>query len=217
MCPSPPTAAVGSPPAGPPMRSPITTHVLDTAVGRPAPAVHVTLARRAPGSAAAWEQVAVGRTNKDGRVPDLLPPADWVQAGHYRITWDTAEYMARCSAEHPAFFTPTRRFYPSVSVEFEIQPHQVGRLRLSGRGMEPLGCRLRPPAAPGFPNLQALAATGAGTVLLVVLSAHTLTPPSQCPRSPAAVSRALPRAAHLEPVRLQHVPRQLSGLVLRGP
>jgi 5-hydroxyisourate hydrolase/2-oxo-4-hydroxy-4-carboxy-5-ureidoimidazoline decarboxylase len=103
--------------------------------------VRVTLARRAPGSAAAWEQVAAGRTNKDGRVPDLLPPADWVQPGHYRITWDTAGYMDRCSAEHPAFFTPARRFYPSVSVEFEIQQHQVG---LQGEAKEPGGL---PPAS----------------------------------------------------------------------
>ena len=40
--------------------------------------------------------------------------------------------QARCAAEQPAFFGPAasggpaRRFYPSVSVEFEIQPQQVG-------------------------------------------------------------------------------------------
>ena len=86
----------------------------------------VVLARRAPGSAAAWERVASGQTNKDGRIGDLLPPGDHVEPGHYRITFDTAEYMGRCQQEHPAFFLPTRRFYPSVSVEFEIQAHQVG-------------------------------------------------------------------------------------------
>ena len=100
-------------------------------MGRPAPGVHVTLARLAPGSAGpsggggAWEAVAAGRTNKDGRIGDLLPPGDYIQPGHYRITFDTSEYMQRCREAHPGFFAP-RPFYPSAAVEFEIQPHQVG-------------------------------------------------------------------------------------------
>ena len=62
---------------GPPPRSPITTHVLDTCMGRPAPDVAVTLARAAPGSGAtAWEVVARGRTNADGRIGDLLTPGE---------------------------------------------------------------------------------------------------------------------------------------------
>ncbi|PRW32890.1 Hydroxyisourate hydrolase [Chlorella sorokiniana] len=127
----PPAPAAAARADAPPLRSPITTHVLDTCLGRPAPGVGVTLARLAPGSAAAWELVAAGATNRDGRIPDLLPPADWVQPGHYRITFDVAEYQARCAAEQPAFFGPAasggpaRRFYPSVSVEFEIQPQQA--------------------------------------------------------------------------------------------
>ena len=47
--------------------------------------------------------------------------------------------QARCAAQHPAFFGPAagggpaRRFYPSVSVEFEIQPQQVS-VQQAGRG-----------------------------------------------------------------------------------
>lgn len=67
--------------------------MLDTCLGRPAPGVGVTLARLAPSSAAAWETVAAGATNRDGRIPDLLPPADWVQPGRYRITFDVADYQ----------------------------------------------------------------------------------------------------------------------------
>lgn len=108
--------------------------MLDTCLGRPAPGVAVSLARLAPGSAAAWEPLGAGATNADGRCTDLLPPAavQPLAPGHYRISWDVAEYQARCAAAQPAFFaTPgggpgTRRFYPAVSVEFEVQPHQVG-------------------------------------------------------------------------------------------
>lgn len=117
-----PTAATA--PAAPP-RSPITTHVLDTCLGRPAPGVGIRLCRAAPGSGgAAWELVAKGHTNADGRVGDLLPAAGWVAPGHYRITFDVDEYQQRVRAEHPAFFD-RRRFYPSASVEFEIRPDQA--------------------------------------------------------------------------------------------
>ncbi|KAL4422668.1 hypothetical protein ABPG75_008865 [Micractinium tetrahymenae] len=122
--PSPAAAAPADRRAAPP-RSPITTHVLDTCLGRPAPDVGIRLCRTAPGSAgAAWETVAEGRTNADGRVGDLLPAVGYVAPGHYRITFDVDEYQQRVRAEHPAFFQQ-RRFYPSVSVEFEIRPDQT--------------------------------------------------------------------------------------------
>ena len=69
---------------GAPKRSPITTHVLDTSVGRPAAGVGIQLARRCPGSGQAWAGVAKGVTNADGRVGDLLPPSDAVEPGLYR-------------------------------------------------------------------------------------------------------------------------------------
>ena len=109
---------------GPPLRSPITTHVLDTSIGKPAPQVNVRLERLAPGSINAWETVALGQTNNDGRVPDLLPPSDEVSAGVYRISFDTLEYMSRCKAQHPTFF-PDRPFYPAASVQFQITQEQV--------------------------------------------------------------------------------------------
>ncbi len=100
--------------------------MLDTCLGRPAPGVGIRLCRAVPGSnGAAWEAVAEGRTNADGRVGDLLPAVGRVAPGHYRITFDVDEYQQRVRAEHPAFFD-RRRFYPSVSVEFEIRPDQVG-------------------------------------------------------------------------------------------
>lgn len=118
-----------APPAG--ARSPITTHVLDTCLGRPAPGVGIILSRAAPGSApagtaapTAWELVAQGRTNKDGRVGDLLPPTGYIAPGHYRIAFDVNEYQQRVRQEHPAFFA-ARRFYPAAAVDFEIRADQT--------------------------------------------------------------------------------------------
>ena len=64
--------------------SPITTHMLDTSMGRPAPDVPVALHRQCAGSRGAWDQVAAGRTNSDGRVPNLMPPSNRMPAGTYR-------------------------------------------------------------------------------------------------------------------------------------
>lgn len=107
-------------------RSPITTHVLDTCIGRPAPDVRVTLERLSPGSNFVWEAVAHARTNADGRIPDLLPPSHHVEAGQYRIAFDTEEYMERCKAMYPDFFLKPN-FYPRVMVQFRIAPDQQGQ------------------------------------------------------------------------------------------
>ena len=45
-------------------------------------------------------------------------------AGTYRMEFETAAYMARCHAQHPAFFAP-HPFYPRVHVHFQIAPGQV--------------------------------------------------------------------------------------------
>ena len=84
--------------AQPPLRSPITTHVLDTSVGRPAAGVAVSLARRCPGSGQAWAETASGVTNRDGRVGDLLPPSDSVEPGLYRRACWQDSITCACSA-----------------------------------------------------------------------------------------------------------------------
>jgi hydroxyisourate hydrolase len=107
-----------------PSKSPITTHVLDTCLGRPAADVGIVLQRLVSGSNDVWESVAVKRTNADGRVPDLLPSASRAEPGMYKITFDTEEYMRRCRQLHPTFFIGLP-FYPKVSVHFRILPDQV--------------------------------------------------------------------------------------------
>ena len=89
------------------MKSPITTHVLDTSRGRPAVGVAVALAlQEASGS---WQVLAQGVTDGDGRIADLLN--DSVGRGVYRLTFDVREYFQL--QEKPTF-------YPEVSVVFEI-------------------------------------------------------------------------------------------------
>ena len=78
----------------------ISTHVLDTARGRPAAGVPVVLERRADGG---WSLVGEGRTNADGRVGELAP----ADAGVYRLTFDTGSYFEA-------------GFYPQVAVEFRV-------------------------------------------------------------------------------------------------
>ena len=89
--------------------SALTTHVLDTSLGRPAGDVAVTLARREGG---AFIEVGRGRTDADGRCRELLPPGVSLQASVYRLTFDSGTYFAGRGV--PAF-------YPEVSVVFEVR------------------------------------------------------------------------------------------------
>lgn len=88
--------------------SPLTTHVLDIRLGRPAAGVAVRLERK--DARGVWHEFAAGATNDDGRVPDLLPEGA-LAPGVHRLTFDTAAYFAEQSVEH---------FYPQVSIEFIV-------------------------------------------------------------------------------------------------
>jgi len=78
----------------------LSTHVLDTALGKPAPGIPVALFQNG-------ELIADGRTDADGRVSSLGP--DLLESGGYTLLFDTAAYFG----EKPAF-------YPRVIVDFTI-------------------------------------------------------------------------------------------------
>jgi 5-hydroxyisourate hydrolase len=84
----------------------ISTHVLDTSIGRPAAGVRVQLA--ALGASGTWERVFDGETDADGRIPRLVPPGS-ASAGKYRLWFDVAAYFGRRG---------TDTFYGTVMVEF---------------------------------------------------------------------------------------------------
>ncbi len=88
--------------------SALTTHVLDTSMGRPARDVAVTLARREAG---AFIEIGRGRTDADGRCR-LLPQGVTLQVSVYRLSFDTGGYFEGRGV--PAF-------YPEVSVVFEVR------------------------------------------------------------------------------------------------
>lgn len=86
----------------------ITTHVLDTARGTPAGGVSVTLHFNSP---AGWLEAGRGVTNEEGRVSNLLAGKN-LEAGKYRLTFDTAKYLARFNVSS---------FFPEVVILFEVQ------------------------------------------------------------------------------------------------
>ena len=69
--------------------SPITTHVLDTALGRPARGVAIELHYL---DSAGWREMGHGTTDADGRLKDLVPPGFPLPAGVYRLTFGTGAY-----------------------------------------------------------------------------------------------------------------------------
>jgi 5-hydroxyisourate hydrolase len=88
--------------------SPITTHVLDTALGKPAAALDVQLAvLDADGE---YKPLARRATNADGRVLDLLT-AGALSRGTYRLTFETGAYFAA---------SQRASFYPRVEIVFQV-------------------------------------------------------------------------------------------------
>jgi 5-hydroxyisourate hydrolase len=88
--------------------SSITTHVLDTARGRPAAGIRVILELQDGGS---WRALGRGVTDGDGRLRTLLPSGTPLESGVHRLVFETADY-----------FRDLRQsvFYPRVVVEFVV-------------------------------------------------------------------------------------------------
>jgi 5-hydroxyisourate hydrolase len=64
----------------------ISTHILDTALGRPATGVPVTLARLTDRE---WSSLNEAITDADGRCKDLLPATEALLPGIYRVHFET--------------------------------------------------------------------------------------------------------------------------------
>jgi 5-hydroxyisourate hydrolase len=107
--------------------SAITTHVLDTVLGKPAAAIDLRLEKLAGGgwlevsdietteketpervrsAPSSWVEVATGVTDADGRCRDLAADAP---AGDYRLTFDTGSYFRGQGRSS---------IYPEISVTF---------------------------------------------------------------------------------------------------
>lgn len=86
----------------------ISTHILDTSLGRPAAAVPIALAFFKDGQ---WLPINAVVTDTDGRCKHLLPEARPLEPGTYRINFDTASYY-----KHHQL----RGLYPYVEIVFEV-------------------------------------------------------------------------------------------------
>lgn len=94
------------------MRSPITSHVLDTALGQPAAGIAIQLT-----FVDGDRQTLVGKgtTDADGRVSEGLIQVSQFQPGTYRIQFDVEAYFAASN---------TQCFYPDVTITFKVSPGQ---------------------------------------------------------------------------------------------
>jgi 5-hydroxyisourate hydrolase len=91
----------------------ITTHVLDTARGKPAEGVPIVLEIRSGLSHdGPWREVGRGATDADGRLRTLLPEGQALEAATYRLVFDTAAYFHSLGVEG---------FYPEASIVFAVR------------------------------------------------------------------------------------------------
>ncbi len=84
----------------------ITTHILDTATGRPAAGVPISLERH---DDTGWHPVGRGLTDEDGRLRTLLPAGATAEHGQYRLTFDTRAYLGEDA------------FFPEVQILFVVR------------------------------------------------------------------------------------------------
>ena len=70
----------------------ISTHVLDTALGKPATGMPVRLEKRE--EAGNWALLLSAHTDQDGRCAQLLPDESVLSAGFFRLAFDTESYFS---------------------------------------------------------------------------------------------------------------------------
>ena len=87
--------------------SQLTTHVLDTSIGKPGKDITIRLMQQKDG----WQTIAQGITNADGRISDLLAPEKKLTPGIYKLVFETGNYFAA---------NKVKGFYPEVEIQFTI-------------------------------------------------------------------------------------------------
>ncbi|MFJ4961567.1 5-hydroxyisourate hydrolase precursor [Streptomyces sp. ADI96-02] len=100
----------------------VSTHILDTSVGRPAASVAVSLAARS-GCGAPYVRLGASATDADGRCEDLPVPPEGTT--HVRLDFDTEAYFSQKQAEAQQDAPRARgsvAFFPEVSIAFAVVP-----------------------------------------------------------------------------------------------
>ena len=89
--------------------SQITSHVLDTSLGKPAEGMEIIFQEFTDEES--WSQIATGTTDPDGRVSDFISDDHILKPGIYRLVFVTGEYFDQ---------TERSSFYPVIPIVFEI-------------------------------------------------------------------------------------------------
>ncbi|MER7956264.1 hydroxyisourate hydrolase [Streptomyces sp. NPDC096030] len=100
----------------------VSTHILDTSIGRPAEGVAITLAARS-GFDAQWITLGGSATDADGRCKDL--PALPEGTTHVRLDFETEAYFVNKQAEAQQDAPRVRdsgAFFPEVAITFAVKP-----------------------------------------------------------------------------------------------
>ena len=88
--------------------SQITTHVLDTSIGKPGQNITIQLKNASDNN---WLAIAQGVTNSDGRIADLLPVSRVLPPGNYQMVFHTSRYFNDINV---------KGFYPAVEIQFSV-------------------------------------------------------------------------------------------------
>ena len=87
----------------------LTTHILDTSLGKPAAGILVEVFSGDDSST----KLAEATTNADGRVDNALLEGASFNAGSYQLVFHTADYFARTSVQGA-------NFLPKVIISFNV-------------------------------------------------------------------------------------------------
>ncbi|MGW3956092.1 hydroxyisourate hydrolase [Streptomyces sp. NPDC004752] len=119
-----------------PRQGPVSTHILDTGIGRPAEGVAVRIAVRA-GRDADWRALGGSVTDADGRCGDLPAPPEGTT--HVRLDFEVEAYFAKNASRVNSASSAKKRadaqqdapanrdsgadvFFPEVAVTFAVHP-----------------------------------------------------------------------------------------------
>ena len=101
----------------------VSTHILDTSVGRPAEGVAVQLAARAGGEAD-WQALGGSATDADGRCKDLPAPPEGTS--HVRLDFEVEPYFLKKQADPhqdpPPNPDSAAVYFPQDEITFTLTP-----------------------------------------------------------------------------------------------
>jgi len=100
----------------------VSTHILDTSIGRPAEGVAIELSARS-GRDAVWQALGGSATDADGRCKDL--PALPEGTTHVRLDFAVEPYFEKKQADAQQDAPANRdsgAFFPEVAITFAVKP-----------------------------------------------------------------------------------------------